>query len=223
MVLGSWRKSRGRNELPSHSPATARSVEKSLMSVDEGRRRSGSSETCITSQSDPTRPARHVSRFSGLALAPGCAPAGTRHAVGATPSKESTEHMRTSSKTRTGTAEIDAYLATLSRDKRAALERLRKTIRAAAPGAEECISYQLPAFRLDGMALVAFGATAKHCAFFPMSGTTVQAHATELERFDTSKGTIRFQPDDPLPAPLVRRLVKARIAENAAKRPARRK
>jgi len=131
--------------------------------------------------------------------------------------------MRPSPKSRTKTATIDAYLASVSSDKRAALERLRKTIRAAAPGAEECISYQLPAFRLDGKALVAFGATAKHCAFFPMSGTTVQEHAAELARFDTSKGTIRFQPDDPLPAALVRKLVKARIAENAAQRPARRK
>src|SRR5262245_56490967 len=118
--------------------------------------------------------------------------------------------MKTSPRTKAKTGTIDAYLATLSSDKRAALERLRKTIRDAAPGAEECISYQLPAFRLDGRALVAFGATAKHCAFFPMSGTTVQAHAAELARYDTSKGTIRFQPHDPLPAPLVRKLVRAR-------------
>jgi uncharacterized protein YdhG (YjbR/CyaY superfamily) len=124
---------------------------------------------------------------------------------------------------RSETSAIDGYLATLSSEKRVALERLRKTIRAAAPGAEECISYQLPAFRLGGKALVAFGATTKHCTFFPMSGTTVQAHAAELEHYDTSKGAIRFQPDDPLPATLVRKLVKARIAENDARRPARRK
>src|SRR5438128_12540163 len=109
---------------------------------------------------------------------------------------------------------IDEYLATLSDDKRAALERLRKTIRAAAPKAEECISYQLPAFRLNGM-LVAFGATANHCAFYPMSPSTVAAHKDELKDYDTSKGTIRFQPDKPLPAAPVRKLVKARIAENA--------
>ncbi len=110
---------------------------------------------------------------------------------------------------------IDEYLAGLAADKRAALEKIRKAIRAAAPRAEECISYSLPAFRLDGKPLVAFGATANHCAFYPMSGNTVAAHKDELEGYDTSKGTIRFPADRPLPASLVRKLVKARIAENA--------
>ena len=109
---------------------------------------------------------------------------------------------------------IDEYLSTLSDDKRAALEKLRKTIRAAAPKAEECISYQLCAFRQNGM-LVGFGATAKHCAFYLMSSSTVETHKDELQNYDTSKGTIRFQADNPLPAALVRKLVKARIAENS--------
>jgi uncharacterized protein YdhG (YjbR/CyaY superfamily) len=87
---------------------------------------------------------------------------------------------------------IDEYLAGLSDDKREALERLRATIRAAARGAEEYFSYGLPAFRLDGKPLVAFGATATHCAFYPMTGTTVDAYKEELENFETSKGTIRF-------------------------------
>ena len=113
---------------------------------------------------------------------------------------------------------IDDYLAVLSDDKRAALEKLRKTIRTAAPKAEECISYGLAAFRLDGRPLVAFGATANHCAFFPMSSSTVAAHKDELKDYDTSKGTIRFQADKPLPVALVRKLVKARIAENAGRR-----
>jgi uncharacterized protein YdhG (YjbR/CyaY superfamily) len=108
---------------------------------------------------------------------------------------------------------IDEYLAALSADKRAALENLRKTIRAAAPKAEECISYQLPAFRQNGM-LVAFGATSKHYAFYLMSSSIVEAHKDELKGYDTSKGTIRFQADKPLPVGLVRKLVKARIAEN---------
>ena len=110
---------------------------------------------------------------------------------------------------------IDDYLAALSDDKRAALEKLRKIIRAAAPKAEECISYGLAAFRLNGKPLVAFGATANHCAFFPMSSSTVAAHKDELKDYDTSKGTIRFQADKPLPAALVRKLVKARIAESS--------
>lgn len=116
---------------------------------------------------------------------------------------------------------IDEYLADLSDDQRAALERLRKTIRAAAPKAEECISYGRPAFRLDGRGLVAFGAAASHCAFYPMSGSTVEAHKKELKGYDTSKGTIRFPADKPLPATLVRKLVKARIAEIAGSRPSR--
>ena len=112
---------------------------------------------------------------------------------------------------------IDEYLTALSDDTRAALEKLRKTIKAAAPNAEECISYQLPAFRQDGM-LVAFGATANHCAFYLMSSSTVEAHKDELKNYDTSKGTIRFQADKPLPVTLVRKLVRARIAENVGRR-----
>jgi uncharacterized protein YdhG (YjbR/CyaY superfamily) len=119
-------------------------------------------------------------------------------------------------KTRTKAKTVDEYLAALSSDKRAALERLRKTIRAAAPRAEECISYQLPAFRLDGRMLVWFGAATNHCSFYP--GAVVDDYKEELEDFATSKGTIRFQPDNPLPATLVRKLVKARIAENAARK-----
>ena len=106
-------------------------------------------------------------------------------------------------------------LAALPDDQRAALQRLRKAIRTAAPQAEECISYRLPAFRLEGRLLVAFGATAKHCGFYPISGTAVDAHREELQGYATSKGCIRFQPDRPLSAALVRKLVKYRIAENA--------
>jgi uncharacterized protein YdhG (YjbR/CyaY superfamily) len=109
---------------------------------------------------------------------------------------------------------IDQYLASVRDDQRAALQKLRKAIKAAAPQAEECISYSLPAFRLRGKLLVAMGARAQHCAFYPMSANTVKAHRAELAGYDTSKGTIRFPPDHPLPATLVRKLVKARIAEN---------
>jgi len=114
---------------------------------------------------------------------------------------------------------IDEYLAAVSAEKRAALEALRRTIRASAPKAEECISYGLPAFRLNGRLLVAFGAAANHCALYPMSASTVEAHKNELKDFDTSKGTIRFQPRRALPASLVWRLVRARIAQNAERHP----
>ena len=120
-----------------------------------------------------------------------------------------------SGKSRTNARSIDEYLAALSDDKRAALEKLRRTIRAAAPKAEECISYMLPAFRLNGRFLVAFGAAVNHCAFYP-GGSPVAAHRKELKDYDTSKGTVRFQAANPLPATLVRKMVKARVAENAA-------
>lgn len=109
---------------------------------------------------------------------------------------------------------IDEYLSRLDSEQRAALEKLRKAIKSAAPAAEECISYQIPGFRLDGKVLVWFGAAANHCAFYP-GALPIQAHKDELEAYDTDKGTIRFQPDKPLPEPLVRKLVKTRIAERS--------
>lgn len=112
---------------------------------------------------------------------------------------------------------VSGYLASLSSENRAALNKLRKNILAAAPGAEECISYQIPAFRFEGRMLVWYGAWENHCALYP--GTSIAPFKKELGRFDTgSKGTIRFQTDDPLPTTLVRGLVKARIAQNAALR-----
>jgi len=113
--------------------------------------------------------------------------------------------------------DVERFLAALPDDQRAALEKLRRSITAAVPRAEECMSYGLPAFRLDGKVLVCYGASANHCAFYPGSGTAVAAHAAELAGFSTSKGTIRFQPERPLPAALVRKLLKYRVAENAAK------
>ena len=109
---------------------------------------------------------------------------------------------------------IDEYLAPLSDEKRAALEKLRKAIKSAAPEAEECISYQIPGFRLNGRLLVSFGAAANHCAFYP-GKFPVEDNKDELKAYETSKGTIRFPADRPLPATLVRKLVKSRIAEYA--------
>ena len=109
---------------------------------------------------------------------------------------------------------IDDYLANVTPEQRVALEDLRQVIRAAVPEAEEGISYGLAAFRRKGRPLVGFGASAGHCAFYLMSGSTVADHAEELRGYDTSKGTIRFQPDQPLPEALVRMLVAARIAES---------
>jgi uncharacterized protein YdhG (YjbR/CyaY superfamily) len=111
---------------------------------------------------------------------------------------------------------IDAYLASVSEDKRAALQALREIIRAAAPGAEECISYKMPAFRLNGM-LVGFAAAKNHCALYAWNGSAVGMFADELRGYDTSKGAIRFTPEKPLPEKLVRRLVEMKVAKNAQK------
>ena len=110
---------------------------------------------------------------------------------------------------------IDDYLARLSGEQRAALNKLRKQIKAAAPRAEECISYGLAAFRLDGHPLVAMGGWADHCSFYPMSAVTLRSLKDDVKQFQTSKGTLQFSPNQPLPAALVRKVVKARIAENA--------
>ena len=109
---------------------------------------------------------------------------------------------------------IDEYLAGTNADQREALEKLRQTIHAVAPKAKECISYGIPAFRLNGRSLVFFAAWANHYALYPGSSATLEKFRNELRDFQTSKGTIRFSPGNPLPVPLVRKLVKARIAEN---------
>ena len=108
---------------------------------------------------------------------------------------------------------IDDFLAPLSADKRAALQKLRRTIRSVVPEAEECISYGIPAFRLNGRVVIWIGAGANHCAIY---GTNPGLEE-ELSGYDTNKGTIRFPPDRPLPETLVRKIVKARVARNRAR------
>ena len=110
---------------------------------------------------------------------------------------------------------IDEYLAGQDAESRAALQKVRRAILAVAPKAEECISYGMPAFRLNGKLIAGFRAAANHCSFHPMSGTTVATLRAELSKYDTSPGTIRFSARDPLSATLVRKLVKARLAELA--------
>jgi uncharacterized protein YdhG (YjbR/CyaY superfamily) len=116
---------------------------------------------------------------------------------------------------KSGFKTVDEYLETVSDDHRVALEKLRKQIKAAAPKAEECISYGVPTYKQNGM-LLSFGAAKNHCAFYP-GAAPVEKHKEQLASFDLSKGTIRFQPNKPIPATLVKQIVKERLAENESR------
>ena len=118
---------------------------------------------------------------------------------------------------RTAARDVDEYLAGVSNEARAALEKLRKTIKAAAPKAVEVISYQIPAYKYRGKRLVYFAAFTHHCSLYPASMAVIEEFKVELKPFYAQKGTIRFTADKPLPAALVRKIVKARIAEIEAK------
>ena len=115
-------------------------------------------------------------------------------------------------------ASVDAYLDDLPADVRTTLEKIRGAVKSVAPSATEKISYGIPAFHLDGRYLVYYAGFKKHCSFFPASGSVTERFADDLADFDVSKGTIRFTVDHPLPIPLVKRIVKARIEEERARR-----
>ena len=108
---------------------------------------------------------------------------------------------------------IDDYLKSVPADRRRALEDLRAKIRSIVPAAQECISYRMPAFRLDGVVVAGFCATAKGCSYFPFSGSTLKTLARDVGRYGQTKGSLHFSSDEPLPTALVRKLIKARIAE----------
>ena len=114
-------------------------------------------------------------------------------------------------------ASVEEYLAALPEESRAALEKLRKTIKAAAPEATEVISYQMPAFKDHGRFLVSYAAFKDHLSLFPASYAVMQALGEELKPYFAGKGTLRFTAHKPIPAALVRKIVKARLAENAAR------
>ena len=114
-------------------------------------------------------------------------------------------------------ADVDAYLAKVPEPARTTLEKLRATIRSVVPPeTTEALSYGIPAFRYKG-GLVAYAAFKKHCSFFPMQASLIDEMKDELKGYRTSKGTLQFPLDKPLPALLVKKMVKARIAENERK------
>jgi len=113
-------------------------------------------------------------------------------------------------------SEVEDYLADVSPEARATLEKRRQTIKSVAPNAVEVISYQVPTFKLDGRMLVSYAAFKNHCSFFP-GAAPIKAHQDELKSYQTSKGTIRFATGKPLPAALVKKLVRTRIKENEAR------
>lgn len=116
-----------------------------------------------------------------------------------------------------GPTAVDAYLAEQPPAHRAALQHLRATIAAAAPHATETISYQMPAFRDGKRLLVSYAGFKAHCSLFPMSGAVIKAIGDELEPYAAGKGTLRFDPANPMPDDLVRRIVAIRLEENAAR------
>jgi uncharacterized protein YdhG (YjbR/CyaY superfamily) len=115
-------------------------------------------------------------------------------------------------------ATVEEYLAALPDGSRAALEELRAAIKAAAPEATETISYQMPAFKDHDRLLVSYAAFANHCSLFPMSKKVIEDNAEELGPYMSGRGTLRFRPDNPLPAAVVQKIVRARLEENAARR-----
>jgi uncharacterized protein YdhG (YjbR/CyaY superfamily) len=129
------------------------------------------------------------------------------------PSKATNSSQKSSSTPQ----DVDAYLASVPEPAHTTLQKVRAVIRAAAPpDATESINYGMPTFNYNGP-LLGFAAAARHCALYPMNGTTVAAFQEDFKAYKTSKGAIQFPVDKPLPEALIRKLVKFRLKENELK------
>jgi uncharacterized protein YdhG (YjbR/CyaY superfamily) len=113
---------------------------------------------------------------------------------------------------------VEEYLAGLPAEQRAALEKLRRAIKAAAPEATETIAYQMPAFKVNGRLVVSFAAFKDHLSLFPMSYKVIRDHAEALKPYLAQKASLHFQSHKPIPAALVKEIVKARLEENETRR-----
>jgi len=109
--------------------------------------------------------------------------------------------------------QVQAYFASTPSKSRAALKKIRAAIRSVAPRAEEAFSYQIPAFKLNGRMLVWYAAFKSHCSLYPMTGAIRRKLATALKGYETAKGTVRLPLAKPIPVGLVKKLVRARMAE----------
>ena len=114
-----------------------------------------------------------------------------------------------------GAKAVEAYLAAVPEVQRQTLQKVREAIREIVPDATEAISYGIPGFKLNGKGLVWYAAFKNHCSFFPLTTGVKKSEGKALEKYETAKGTLRFPIDKPLPKTLIRKLVKARIAEEA--------
>jgi uncharacterized protein YdhG (YjbR/CyaY superfamily) len=110
---------------------------------------------------------------------------------------------------------VDEYIATHPEDVQAVLHRVRRTIRKAVPGAEEVISYQIPAYKLHGGAVIYFAGWKQHYSIYPATDRVVEAFKDDLAPYKVSKGTIRFPLSQPVPVKLIERIAKVRAKETA--------
>lgn len=113
--------------------------------------------------------------------------------------------------------EIDAYLVKVPDPQRSTLEALRQILHTVLPNADECITYGVPTFKVDGRSIAGFASYKNHCSYFPMSGSTLTTLKDDVAKYETTKGALRFAIDKPLPISLVKKLVKTRSQEEAAK------